>query len=432
MQAILLSIGDELVLGQTVDTNTAWLAQRLIAMGIHCIEHRTVHDDQDAVARAITQTAKHCDLLIITGGLGPTDDDLTRQALAQAMDVELVEDPKSIAAIEAIFKKLGRAMPEQNRSQAMHPAGSAMIPNSCGTAPGLRAQLGQATIYVTPGVPREMEAMVKASVEPELRQCACESGHTARTILTAKLNTFGSGESDIAQRLGDLMSRERNPLVGTTVSAGQVSVRVRAEYESASEAADAIAQTIAKVESKLGALAFGRDETAIQDTVIALLVKEKKTIATAESCTGGLIASMLTDVPGSSAAVVGGWVTYANAMKTDQVDVPPQLIQQHGAVSGQVVQAMAAGAIERSGADFAISTSGVAGPGGGTPDKPVGTVWIGLAWRQGGAIVTDAWLARLTGNRAAIRDRAGKCALQLLRLHLMGQPLDLVRWVSRG
>lgn len=427
MPAILLSIGDELTLGQTVDTNAAWLAGRLSSLGIPCSEHRTVSDDLDAIAGAIRQCAQQAEVLIITGGLGPTDDDLTRQALAAAMGVELVEDPASVAHIRSYFEGRGRAMPERNRVQAMHPAGSAMIENTCGTAPGIRASLSGCDIFVTPGVPREMFAMYERDIEPAVN----EHGGTSRTILTAKLNSFGSGESDIAEHIHDLTARDRNPLVGTTVSQGLVSIRIRSEHDDADQAQVMLGEIRQVIQDRLHPLAFGHDDTTLQQAVIALLIEQGKTVATAESCTGGIIAGMLTDVPGSSAAVQGGWVTYANEMKTGQVGVPAELIAQHGAVSSPVVKAMALGALQRSDADVAVSTSGIAGPGGGTPEKPVGTVWIGLAWRDGDQAVATTRLAHLPGNRETVRDRSAKCALQLLRLHLMGEDLAHVKWARR-
>ncbi|MFK7788550.1 MAG: competence/damage-inducible protein A [Phycisphaeraceae bacterium] len=428
MPAILLSIGDELTLGQTVDTNAAWLSAKLSSLGIACVEHRTVADDLDRIATTIQQCAELAEVLIITGGLGPTDDDLTRPALSKAMGVDLIEDPASVDHIAAYFQGRGREMPLRNRVQATHPQTSTMIENTCGTAPGIQATLGQCEIFVTPGVPREMFAMYSRDIEPAIKAMA----GTARTILTTKLNSFGSGESDIAEKLGDLMARDRNPVVGTTVANGLVSVRIRSENEDALKAQTMLNETLEHVQAKVGPLAFGLDDTTLQDAVIALLTEQGKTVATAESCTGGLIAGMLTDVPGSSAAVLGGWVTYANAMKAEQLGVPMSLIEQHGAVSQPVIEAMAQGALQHSGADFALATSGIAGPGGGTDEKPVGTVWIGLATRDGDNTRTLSRLAHLPGDRTTVRDRSAKCALQLLRLTLMGEDINQLKWVRKS
>ena len=423
--AILLSIGDELALGQTVDTNAAWLAARLSGLGIATRLHETVADDRALIAASIRWAAGRADLLIITGGLGPTDDDLTRQALADAMDQPLVEDPTSLQQLEDFFRQRGYAMADRNRVQATHPRGSEMIPNAAGTAPGIAATLDRAAIFVTPGVPREMKAMFDQAILPRLTQRLTASGAPRRVILTTKINTFGRGESDVAEQLGQLMQRDRNPTVGTTVSGGLCSVRVRAEGPDAAEAAAALEDTARLVEDRLGAIAFGRDEATLPEAVLALLRDRRATLATAESCTGGLIGTMLTDVPGSSASYLGGWVTYTNDLKSQQLGVADDTLQQHGAVSSSVVEQMARGARQRAGSTYALAVSGVAGPGGGTEQKPVGTVWLALA----GPDQTLARLARLSGSRAAIRDRAAKCALQMLRLTLLNQPLDHLRWL---
>jgi len=428
MSAILLAIGDELCLGQTVDTNSAWVSAKLAERGVTTEAHQTVADDRRAIERAIRQAAHQAELVIVSGGLGPTEDDLTREALADAMGVELVEDPEAIKTLEAFFRERGRPMPQRNRVQALHPRGSTTMPNPNGTAPGIHAHLDRAEIFILPGVPREMRAMVLDQVLPRI-----EKHHgSGRTILTAKINTFGSGESNIAERLGPLMARERNPKVGTTVSDGIVSVRVRSEFADTAASQRELERTIEEVEAAVGPLAFGRDEATLQEAVVAQLAAKHATLATAESCTGGLLGAMLTDVPGSSTAYAGGWVTYRNDMKTSQLGVDAALIEQHGAVSEPVVRAMAAGALQRSGATLAASISGIAGPDGGTPDKPVGTVWLGLAWRDdNGRAQTDTRLTRLPGDRAAVRDRAAKCALQWIRLHLMGQSPEHLSWLVR-
>jgi nicotinamide-nucleotide amidase len=306
-----------------------------------------------------------------------------------------------------------------------------MIANTCGTAPGLQAKLNRAYVFVTPGVPREMKAMYNLSIEPALRvmldeQARREGKSGPRVILTTKVNTFGMGESDVAERLGDLMQRGRNPTVGTTVSDGFCGVRIRAEFDDKLAAQAALDNTATRVESALGGIVFGRDEDTLQGSVIALLKQQGKTVVTAESCTGGLIGAMLTDVPGSSAAYLGGWVTYSYLMKESALGVDEITLRQYGAVSEQVARLMADNARQLSGAHFALSVTGIAGPDGGTADKPVGTVWIGLSSRD----KTEARVANLVGNRAAVRDRSAKCALQWLRLSLMGLDNSAIRWMK--
>ncbi|MEM7576216.1 MAG: competence/damage-inducible protein A [Planctomycetota bacterium] len=431
--AVLLSIGDELVLGQTVDTNTAWLAQQLAQLGLMCLRHETVADDQqliaDAFRRAAHDTTRHgqgTGIVIASGGLGPTADDLTRFALADAMGVGLTLHDESLAHIESFFARINRPMPDGNKAQAMCPDGATMIRNEAGTAPGIHAQLQNTDLYVTPGVPREMKWMFEHAIEPAVRKLSSADGVTLDTIGTTTVHTFGLGASDAAAQLGDLMARDRNPTVGTTVANGLCSIRVRARFPEPRQAEQETKATIALIEERLGPACFGYDEDTLQAATIEALQTKQLTAATAESCTGGLLGSMLTDVPGSSSVFVGGWVTYANAMKTDQLGVPSEVIETHGAVSSQVAIAMARGARDQANADLAVSLTGVAGPDGGTDDKPVGTVWIGLATPDG----EHAFLARLRGTRQTIRDRAAKCALQLIRFHALGHDPRTIQWLT--
>lgn len=427
MRAVILSVGDELALGQTLDTNSAWIAQMLVRHGVWPAYHLTLPDDRAAIAAALRQAATQADLIIVTGGLGPTEDDLTRHALADAMGVALVEHAPSLAALHDFFAQRGRAMPDANRRQALHPAGSRVIPNTCGTAPGIDAVLGRARVIVTPGVPREMQAMFQAAILPLL---ASGSGSV---ILTTAIHTFGLGESDLAQRLGPLMDRHRNPTVGTTVAGGIVTVRVRSQSPHSLSAQSALDATVADVERRLAPFAFGRDEATLAGAVVSELKTRGQTLATAESCTGGLLGTMLTDVPGASAVYLGGWVTYSAQLKHAQLGVPENVLADHGEVSQQVVQAMASGASAASGADYALAITGIAGPTGGTPQKPVGTVWLGLAKRDArGATSTQSWLLRAVGaDRQSIRDRSAKTALQALRLTLLGHPVDSMAWIAR-
>ena len=425
MQAIILSIGDELVLGQTVDTNSAWLSAKLAARGIGTKRHETIHDNQSAITAAIRRAAGDARLLIISGGIGPTDDDLTRQALADAMGVELACDQPSLDIIRTMMEKRGRVMAPRNVMQAMCPCGATVIPNANGTAPGICATLDGATIFVTPGVPREMFAMYETSIEPELD--ALDPDHDV--ILTAKVNSMGMGESTVAERLGELMDRNRNPKVGTTVAGGMCSVRVRSEGPDRAAAAVALEDTLQQVEARLGAVAFGRDDQTLQEALFNDLVAyELGSIATAESCTGGMIGELLTDMPGSSAYYAGGWITYSNEMKTAQLGVREETIAAHGAVSGEVAGEMAAGALQRAGAGVAISVTGIAGPDGGSPEKPVGTVWLAVAVKRDSGIDVQPRLLLLGGDRQTIRHRAALCALQMARLIIRDATLDDIHW----
>jgi len=414
MQAAILSIGDELVLGQTVDTNSAFLSSQLASRGIMTLLHQTVADDVTAISDMIVYASKRVELIIISGGVGPTDDDLTRQALANAMDTDLVMDQTILPSIEVFFTRRGKPMPGRNKIQAYHPVGTTLIPNTCGTAPGIKAQLNQATIYVTPGVPSEMKTMWELSILPEI---TTKHAPSSRFIQTLKVNTFGRGESTVAQELGELFDRKRNPLVGTTVSQGIVAVRIRSEFETRQRTTDELNHTRKIVEDGLGPIVFGTENTTLADVLVNMLIERDLTLVTAESCTGGLIAKRLTDVPGSSSVVKGGWVTYANEMKTQELGVPQDMLIKHGAVSEPVALQMAQAARQQAKSDFAISVTGIAGPDGGSKDKPVGTVWLAIADRN---TVTARRFAFL-GTRQTIRDRTAKMACQMLRFKLLGE-----------
>lgn len=413
MNAVILSIGDELVLGQTIDSNSAWLSTRLADRGIIPLYHKTVADDLDATVKALRLAVDETDLIIVTGGLGPTMDDLTRQAFAAFTNKPLDLHPPSLERIRVYFKSLGREMPTSNRIQAHIPRGAEVLDNDWGTAPGIKLKVGKTLIFALPGVPYEMEKMAEHYIFPLF-----ERG-SGMAVAVALLATFGAGESTIAEKLAELMRRDRNPLVGTTVSGGVVTIRLRSEAPTAELAQKQLARTAAMVKERLGTLVFAEGTQTLAGVVGQAMQAKGVRVVTAESCTGGLVAKMLSDIPGASAWFEGGWVTYANAMKTRALRVPESVIEQEGAVSEVVACAMAAGALTESAADYSVALTGIAGPNGGTEVKPVGTVWIAIGCRVGDRIETRAECFRFPGNRDTIRDRAAKTALNLLRLELM-------------
>lgn len=427
MNAIILSIGDELILGQNVDTNSAWLSRHLAACGCALSAHVTVADEQRAIEQAIYECAQRSDFLIITGGIGPTADDLTRQALAVVMRQELVCNDLWLKRLEDFFKARGREMPPSNRIQAMIPTSAAMIENTMGTAAGIDATITSdlpvpghsprkhaCRVFVMPGVPKEMMAMFQRDVLPHIRR-SCGGA----VVLSCSLHTFGLGESSIAEKLGDLMRRDRNPSVGTTVSAGIVSLRINSRFDSREQAAQALEQTVQCCRDALGDLIYGQDEQTLQDVVGRMLIERKQTVSTAESCTAGLLAKMLTDVSGSSEYFHAGFITYSNQMKYERLGVSMEIINTYGAVSEPVVQAMATNAKRLAKADISLAISGVAGPTGATPAKPVGMVCLALAYE--GGVTTRT--CNFPGDREWIRDRAAKMALAMLRYHLLGVPM---------
>ena len=423
--AIILSIGDELVLGQTIDTNSAWLSQQLATIGIRIAAHQTVPDDQSSIERAIRSAAADCDVLLISGGLGPTEDDLTRQALAGVLGVPLEMDEQAMQHLTAFFRNLKRVMAESNKIQAMRPKGATLIENTCGTAPGLRAAIGRCQVFVVPGVPKEMKAMFSRDILPALREAGGGAAIVSRT-----LHTFGLGESSIAEMLGDLMQRGRNPSVGTTVAGGVVSLRVNSYFDTVEKATHELEKTSAACCEKLGNLIYGQDEETLPFVVGKLLKESGKKVATAESCTGGLLAKYLTDMPGSSAFFTHGWVTYSNEAKMQLLGVPDDMLRGHGAVSSPVVRAMAKSALTQAKADLAVAISGIAGPDGGSEEKPLGTVCIGTAFyrtHDTASVEAHGRIFRFPGDREFVRDRSAKMALTIIRFHLLGKELPFPR-----
>ncbi len=416
MSAIILSIGDELVSGLTVNTNATWLSRELSAIGISTLRQVTVGDDQNAIAAAIREACGQCRLVLISGGLGPTLDDVTRQALAAALDTTLVEDSTALDQLEAFFQRINRPMASSNRRQALRPQTAQCLPNSCGTAPGLFASTRATDIFVVPGVPREMRAMFTQSILPRL-------GQLSQNLVTRtyQLHTFGIGESVIGQRIADLMVRGANPSIGTTVHEGVVSVRIYARG-SAAQADAMVEDARRKIIQRLGNAIFSQQEQSLQEALAVLLNEYGPTIAVAESCTGGLLAQMLTSVPGASSYFQRGWVTYSDQAKVEELGVPPELLQTHGAVSEPVALAMAQGALSRAASQWALSITGIAGPDGGTAEKPVGLVYIGLAGPGRSTVRRNIF----TGDRAGIRLRSAQMAMTILRLTLQGLDVDTV------
>lgn len=412
MQAEIISIGHELTSGAIVNTNARWLADQLSQAGLIASTQVTVGDHLPDIEDAIRTAVTRCDLVVITGGLGPTADDLTREGLAAAMDQPLEFDEASWTQIEDYFAKLGRTPGESNRRQAMCPRTARPIANSCGTAPGIRAVVHEADVFVLPGVPREMRAMFEREVGPEVSRLT-----GARAVVMRTLHCFGAGEASIGEQLSTFMDPARNPRVGTCAEEGVISIRVCAQGDSRDEAAALADRDAAAVRDLLGRLVFGVDDDTLASVVGRLLVDRGATVSTAESCTGGLLAAALTDMPGSSAYFLRGFVTYANQAKTQVLGVPAALIVDKGAVSREVAAAMAGGCRRVSETDYALGITGIAGPGGATADKPVGLVYIALASSADTTVRECRFPSHL--SRRAVRDRACKTALNMLRKLLL-------------
>ena len=431
--AAVLAIGDELISGESVDTNSAYVAQRLSAIGVKPIAHQTVGDDLDAIVDAMRSLATRADLVVSTGGLGPTDDDLTRPALAQALGEELVKDADAAATLEKRVGRAGEKLLNANRVQTQRPTSANMIPNKFGTAPGLTAMLRESNngsgephsceIFCLPGPPGEMKPMFEGFVAPVIRP------PVGRVIRVRTLWIFGLPESAIPAMLDGLMERGRNPVVGTAAKSAVIACKIR-YAGAASEADSALDQAEQKVRTALDPFVFGSGDETLASCVVELLRAQGQTVATAESCTGGLVGEMLTSHPGSSAVFVGGWVTYTNELKIGELGVNSSAIEAEGAVSEAVAKQMAEGAIEQGARDGALAThalaiTGIAGPDGGSPDKPVGTVFIARATT---GEETDVRLFRFPDSRNVVRERSALAALGMLRLKLIGRTDVKLLW----
>ena len=408
-KASIISVGNEIITGQIVDTNAAYLSSNLVTVGIPTVGVHQVGDDVEVIGATIQQAAKISDVILITGGLGPTDDDVTREALANYLGTKLEVQDDLLKMLVQFFAKRGVPMAEINKRQAYIPAGAQPLPNPLGTAPGILARHNEKIVAVMPGVPSEMKKMFEESVLPQLREFA-----GGQIILMQKLKCFGAGESQLAQMLGNMMERGRNPQINCTVSFGVITLHIIASATDKSQAQQMVEQDETELRNILGNLVYGVAEQTLAEVVGQQLAQQKKTLTVAESCTGGLVAKLITDVPGSSQYFKAGWVTYSNEAKMTELGVPAGMIQQYGAVSEQVAAAMAQGALRKAQADYAISVTGIAGPEGGSEQKPVGLVYIGVASAQNCSV--DRFI--FSHDTELMRVRSAQTALNLLRLKM--------------
>jgi len=408
-KASVISVGNELLDGQTVDTNAAFLGNEMMCLGIPVAGRFTVGDDVDQIVRALHLACEDTDVILVTGGLGPTADDLTRQAVAVFLGVGLHLEEELLDQIKVFFTHRGVRMPDINAVQAYLPEGTEAIPNEVGTAPGILGRRDGKLIAAMPGVPSEMKQMFGRSVVPVLRE-AC----VGQAVVVHRLRCFGAGESAIAEMIGSIMERDRNPLVNCTVEYGIVTLHVIAMAGDPDEAGRLAEVDVAFLRNKLGTLIFGTGEQTLAHVVGGQLASMGKTIAVAESCTGGLVAKMLTDVAGSSQYFTCGWIVYSNEAKIHELAVPADWLDTYGAVSEQVAIAMARGARRMARTDYAVGITGIAGPSGGTFEKPVGLVFIGVDSEEGTA--TERF--QFSRDRQFIRQRAAQTALNMVRLRL--------------
>jgi len=408
-KASIVSIGNELLNGQTIDTNTTYLSGEMLSIGIPVVSSYTIGDNMDAIVRAFNLASTDADVVLATGGLGPTEDDLTRQAFAKFLGTELQLQNEILDRIQNFFSKRNLQMSDKNKIQAYIPAGAKPLANPLGTAPGIMAEVKGTLIAALPGVPSEMNRMFAESILPELQRSAGE-----QAVVVRKLKCFGAGESTIAELLGSACERGRNPLVNCTVEYGVIILHIIATAGDKDTALQMAEKEEKSLRNKLGDLVYGTEEQTLAEVVGEKLARQKMTIAVAESCTGGTLAKLLTDIPGASRYFTHGWVTYSNTAKTTELGVPADLIEKYGAVSEQVAQAMAQGARKKARTDFAIGITGIAGPAGTTEQKPVGLVYISVDSDNG----CNTKRCLFSHDRQFIRLRAAQTALNMLRLKL--------------
>ncbi len=410
MKIEIIAVGSELLTPDFQDTNSLFLTRRLNDLGFAVSRRTIVGDRPDEIIRTIASARPGGDLIVFSGGLGPTGDDVTREAVAESLGRRLVFRPDILAGIEERFTRRGRIMPESNRRQALIVEGAEVLDNRYGTAPGLWIEEGPTRFVLLPGPPREFEGVFEEHVWPRLT--AWRRGFGARRIL----RTTGFNESEVEDRIAGLYPRSADLHLTVLASPGQIDLHIASFSERSEDEASAGAEALAsELRNRLGDAVFGETPDPLENVVAGLLKETGKTVAAAESCSGGLLAHRLTNVPGSSTYFLEGFVAYGNAAKSRDLGVPAGLIAAHGAVSAPVAEAMARGARERAGSDFAVGITGIAGPSGGTPDKPVGLVFIALAGP--GPSVTARQI--FFGRREIVKFQSSQKALDMLRRALL-------------
>jgi len=414
MKACILAVGSEMLTPFRVDTNSLFITERLNASGYDVRLKAVVADDVDELAEIVRSALAWADVIVITGGLGPTADDITRDAISRVLDAPMTEDEQIVDGIRERFARRGLTMPEINRRQAMVPRGATVLPNPNGSAPGLWLEHDRTGIALLPGPPREMKPMFEALMANRLAPKTIGRGLFRRV-----LKITGRTESDVdahVQPIYETWTQQTVPITTTILAVlGQIELHLTAHAPTQADADAALDAAVGQLQEALAPAVYSVDGRALEAVMGDLLREQRLTIAVAESCTGGLLASRLTDVPGSSEYFDRGVVCYSNQAKTDMAGVPEALIREHGAVSEQVAEAMAAGIRERARTNIGIGITGIAGPGGGTPEKPVGTVCIAVIVNEQTRIRTFPFV----GGREMVKFQATQAAMNMLRLLLM-------------
>lgn len=414
MVAELISVGTEILMGQVVNTDAQFMLERLAPMGIEVYHQVTVGDNPTRLEAAITQALSRADIIILSGGLGPTGDDLTKNIVAKTFSLPMERDEGALKTLTERFSKMNREMTPNNLQQADFPKGSILLANPNGTAQGCIVTKGDKAAILLPGPPRELFPMFENEVMPYLEE---RSGFK---LYTHELRIFGLGESSAEYMVRDIMQAQGNPTIAPYAKTGEVTFRITAKCKDEAEGEALCAPMVEEIKARLGDVVYSTNGETLNVVCLNELRERNATIAVAESCTGGLLSSAFVDVPGSSDCFVEGAITYSNSAKEARLNVSEKTLNEYGAVSGQCAREMAEGLRELSGTGYALATTGIAGPDGGTIEKPVGLVYVALADEKG-TIVKEL---RLTGSRDTIRERTVLHALDILRRRLLGLNIE--------
>ncbi len=411
MNAELIAVGTEIILGDIQNTHAQFLSQELAAVGINVYYHTAVGDNDGRFSTILNTALSRSDMIFLTGGLGPTTDDITKKVVCDLLDLPCAPDPAVVERLTAFFKRLNHPMTENNLKQALVPEGAMVLQNDWGTAPGLIIEKHNKVVVLLPGPPRELHPMFATYVRPYLQKL------TAQPIFSKNVRVFGIGESALEPMLMDLVERQ-NPTVALYAKDGEVLVRVTAKADTLALAEELVDQVIAEMRGILGSAIYGIDKDSLHQVVVETLLSHGKTIATAESCTGGMLTEKITEIAGCSAIFKTGMITYANEVKTNQLGVLPETLEAVGAVSAEVATEMATGLARVSGADFSVAITGIAGPDGGSEEKPVGTVFVAVCHND------KVWckqfaFGRYKTERQYIRNLSCLQALNMVRLSLI-------------
>lgn len=409
MQAEIIAVGTEILLGDIVNTNAQYISRRLADLGISVFRQTVVGDNSTRLKQAYAEAFERADMVIATGGLGPTKDDLTKEVAAEYFKKRLVLHDESLKRIKEYFAKSNRTVNEGNKKQAYMPEGAAILQNNNGTAPGCIIEGNGKILVILPGPPKEMSLMFEESVVPYIKK------FSNNVLFSKVLRVIGIGEGHMAEKIDDIIGKQTNPTIAPYAKDGEAILRITANAVNEEKALELIKPVEKLIRERLGDFVYGEDNDSLELVLSRLLIKNNITLSTAESCTGGMIASKLINCPGISSVFMEGAVTYSNDAKMRRLNVKAETLEKHGAVSAEIAEEMVRGIAEAAGTDAALSVTGIAGPDGGTPEKPVGLVYVGLYYKG----TTKVKKLNLSGTREKIRIRTTMEALDFLRREII-------------